>query len=121
MEPPFFRMAPPPRNPIPVKIPNSKRIRSITAKELDCFPSSGSRMLACIMAIEAARATRIVVRRPAAWPRAPRLNPINAPAIIVNRRRTMMSFQVGKSGICIGLLLASKEIYRIVDVEIVCA
>jgi MgtC family len=55
------------------------------------------------------RATRIVVRRPAACPLAPRLKPIKAPAIIVNRRRTTMSVQVGNSGICIEQLLATKR------------
>ena len=103
IEPPFFKIAPPPRKPTPVRIPSGNRIRSMTANEPESFPPSDSRILAWIIATEAAKVTRIVVRRPAAWPRTPRLNPINAPATIVMTRRTKISSQVGWSGIIIGL------------------
>ena len=61
-------------------------------------------MLAWIMATDAAKHTSIVVRNPAAWPRAPLLNPMIAPASIVSARRTQISLQLGNSGISIGAL-----------------
>ncbi len=42
--------------------------------------------------------TRIVVRKPAAWPRAPRSNPMTPQASIVNSSRMAISGHVGSSG-----------------------
>jgi len=76
---------------------------SMTEKESCALPPSGSRMLAWIIATEAARATRMVVRNPAACPRAPRFSPMTAPASIVNAKRKAISVQVGLSGMFMGV------------------
>src|SRR5690348_10801303 len=60
--------APPPMKPTPVKMPSGRRMRSSTANELELLPTVSISQLACTIARDAARATRITVRNPAAWP-----------------------------------------------------
>src|SRR5690349_15703127 len=88
--------------PTPVRMPSGSRIKSITPNDSAVLPSTDSRMLAWIMATEAARPTRIVVRRPAACPRAPRLSPMMAPATIVSASRIARSAHDGESGMFMG-------------------
>ena len=101
---PFFRIVPPPIKPTPVSMPSGSRIKSITTKDCGVFPLNDSRILVWIMATDAARQTNIVVRNPAAWPRAPLLKPMIAPASIVSARRTQISLQLGDRGISIAAL-----------------
>jgi len=95
---PRLRIVPPPMKPTPVRMPRGMRMRSMTPKEPGVLPPIESRILAWIIAIDAAKPTKIVVLRPAACPCAPRSRPIAADAIIVSRSRIAISCQVGCSG-----------------------
>ena len=65
---PRRRIAPPPMNPIPVRMPRGSRIRSSEANDSGVLPAIGRRRFIWIMATEAARQTSSVVRSPAACP-----------------------------------------------------
>src|SRR5215469_2840089 len=92
------RMAPAPMKPTPVRMPSGRRIRSSMTKESEARPRVPSSRLTMIIASEAARQTRIVVRIPAGRPCSSRSMPIKAPAISVSARRRAISGQPRLSG-----------------------
>src|SRR5262245_5121933 len=94
-------MAPAPMKPIPVRIPNGKRIGSSVMKESSRGPAVASKALLRIMAMEAASETSMVVLKPAGRPCSPRFSPITSPATNVHNSLTPISDHASRIGILI--------------------